>query len=300
MGAATGKILVGVDGSANSSAALRWAVAEAELQRARVMAFFAWGYVPPGHAGGGHVFTADYTAAAAKAALAEAIDDAVGAQIAKGIERHVTCELPPKALLSAASAADLLAIGARGVGGFLGLMLGSVSQACLHHTTVPLAIIRAPDAGPGGAPEAGAAPPTAGGRIVVGVDGSESARRALQWAVAEARRREASVDVVHGWQVPFAVPSPLAGLPLDDDFLEKEARAELDRIIEGAGEVDQPVPVEGLLVRGGAARAVLDAAQGADLVVLGTRGLGGFRGLLLGSVTHQVAHHVGCPMVVVP
>jgi nucleotide-binding universal stress UspA family protein len=53
-------------------------------------------------------------------------------------------------------------------------------------------------------------------------------------------------------------------------------------------------------VRGGAARAVLDTAPGADLVVLGTRGLGGFRGLLLGSVTHQVAHHVGCPIVVVP
>jgi nucleotide-binding universal stress UspA family protein len=134
----------------------------------------------------------------------------------------------------------------------------------------------------------------------VGVDSSESARRALRWALAEAREREARVDVVHGWQIPFAIPSPLAGVPLDDDFLEKHARAELDQMIEGANAGDVFAPVDGILVRGGAARAVLDTAPGADLVVLGTRGLGGFRGLLLGSVTHQVAHHVGCPIVVVP
>jgi nucleotide-binding universal stress UspA family protein len=300
MGEATGKILVGVDGSANSAAALRWAVAEAELRRAQVVAFFAWGYVPPGHAGDGRTFDAEYTAAAADAALADAVDDAVGAEVAGGIERRVVCDLAPKALLSAAAGADLLTIGARGVGGFRGLMLGSVSQACLHHTTVPLAIIRAPDVGPGGPPETGPAPPAAGGRIVVGVDFSDSARRALRWTLAEARRREARVDVVHGWQIPFAIPSPLAGLPLDDDYLEKHARAELDQMIEGADGRDHGAPVEGILVRGGAARAVLDTAPGADLVVLGTRGLGGFRGLLLGSVTHQVAHHVGCPVVVVP
>ena len=173
-------------------------------------------------------------------ALADAVDRAVGAEVAGGIERRVLCDLAPKALLSAAAGADLLTIGARGVGGFRGLLLGSVSQACLHHTTVPLAIVRAPDVGPGGPPETGPAPPAAGGRIVVGVEFSESARRALRWALAEARLREARVDVVHGWQIPFATPSPLAGLPLDDDFLEKQVRAELDRIIDGADAATTP------------------------------------------------------------
>jgi nucleotide-binding universal stress UspA family protein len=96
------------------------------------------------------------------------------------------------------------------------------------------------------------------------------------------------------------VPSPFAGVPLDVDVVEKDARSVLDRIVDGEHIRHQPAPVERILVRGGAARAVLDTSQGADLVVLGTRGLGGFTGLLLGSVTHHVAHHVRCPLVVIP
>jgi nucleotide-binding universal stress UspA family protein len=293
-------IVVGVDGSANSAAALRWAVHEAALRGDRVIAFFAWGYIPPGHAGDGRTFDAEYSASAAQAALAAAVEAAVGADVSKDIEQRVLCELAPKALLTNATGADLLAIGARGIGGFHGLVLGSVSEACLHHTTVPLAIIPSPEPAEGPADAGRASRGAESGRIVVGVDGSESARRALHWALGEARRRGASVDVVHAWQTPYIVPSPFAGVPLDVDVVEKDARSVLDRIVDGEDIRHQPAPVERILVRGGAARAVLDTSQGADLVVLGTRGLGGFSGLLLGSVTHHVAHHVRCPLVVIP
>ena len=294
-----GKILVGVDGSANSAAALRWALAEADLRHHRVTALFAWGYIPPGHAGEGRTFDADYGPADADAALASAIEAAVGAEVAGDVERRVVCDLAPKSLLTVAGGADLLVVGARGVGGFRGLLLGSVSQQCLHHTTGPVAIIRSP-----GSPDATAQADTAprqgaGGRIVVGVDDSDGARRALRWALEEGRLRHAGVDVVHAWQPPYFVPSPFAGMPIDPEIVEKHARGVLDRMVDGEDTRHQPEPVERILVRGAAAPAILDTAPGTDLVVLGSRGLGGFKGLVLGSVTHHVAHHIRCPLVVI-
>jgi nucleotide-binding universal stress UspA family protein len=293
-----GTILVGVDGSSNSAAALRWALAEADLRDHRVTALFAWGYIPPGHAGDGRTFDAEYGPADADAVLAAAIEAAVGAEVAGDIERRVLCDLAPKSLLKVAGGADLLVVGARGVGGFRGLLLGSVSQQCLHHATGPMAIIRSDprDAAPG----ADAAPRAAAGpRIVVGIDDSDAARRALRWALEEGRLRHAAVDVVHAWRLPYVVPFPFAGMPIDPEIAEKHARAVLDRMVDGEDTRHQPAPVERILVGGAAAPSILDIATGADMVVLGSRGLGGFKGLVLGSVTNHVAHHIGCPLVVV-
>jgi nucleotide-binding universal stress UspA family protein len=264
-----------------------------------VTALFAWGYIPPGHAGDGRTFDADYGAADADAALTAAIREAVGEATAATIERRLVADLAPKSLLAVGQGADLVVVGARGVGGFRGLLLGSVSEQCLHHANVPLAIVRAAPSPRGGVEATEPASP-AGGRIVVGVDGSDAARRALRWALEEARLRWARLDVVHAWQAPYVVPSPFMRVPIDPGAVEKHAQAVLDRVVDAEDIRRQPVPVEPILVQEGAARAVLDTAQGADLVVLGTRGLGGFRGLLLGSVSHHVAHHVRCPLVVVP
>jgi nucleotide-binding universal stress UspA family protein len=295
-----GDIVVGVDGSANGAAALRWAVAEAALRKDRVVALFAWGYIPPGHAGDGRTFDPEYGRADADAALVAAIEAAVGPERARSIERRVVGEVPTKALLAASAGAELLVVGARGAGGFQRLRLGSVSEGCLHHSTRPLAIIRS--ASPPEPAAAGEERQTWGpARIVVGVDASDSARRALRWALEEARLRHSAVDVVHAWHVPYTVHSPYAGIPMDIDVVvEKTARTVLDRVVDGEDLRRQPAPVERILACGGAASAVLDAAAGADLVVLGSRGLGGFKGLLLGSVTHHVAHHVRCPLVVIP
>jgi len=284
-----GEILVGLDASANGAAALRWALAEAGLRGGTVTALHAWGHTPPGHAGGGRTFDADYGAGDADAALTAAIAAAAGPEAVAAVARRVVCSPPAKALLSAATGADLLVVGARGVGGFRGLLLGSVSAQCLHHAIGPLAIVRSrtPDG-------------EDSGRLVVGVDGSDSSARALGWALAEARRRQARVDVVHAWQPPYVMPAPYTRMPLDPEVVEKDARQLLDRLLDREDLARQPAPVERIAVRGTPAGAILETALGADLVVLGSRGLGGFTGLLLGSVTHHVAHHVSCPLVVVP
>jgi nucleotide-binding universal stress UspA family protein len=137
--------------------------------------------------------------------------------------------------------------------------------------------------------------------IVVGVDGSERSKAALRWAVEEARLRNAEVRVVHAWAVYPAlyVDTPIAAADWDD------LRASAERFVRKF--VAENVPDhEGIEITtlapqatGTAARTLINTANGADLLVVGSRGLGGFRGLLLGSVSQQVVHHARCPVVIV-
>lgn len=138
------------------------------------------------------------------------------------------------------------------------------------------------------------------GRIVVGVDGSETSRRALRWAAAEARVRQAALEVVHAWSVPYLFALPHAPADLDPGWVRDAAQGTLDAAVDSLDSDEAPVPLARHLVNGGAAAALLEVAKGADMVVVGSRGLGGFSGLLLGSVGHQVAHHAPCPVVIVP
>jgi nucleotide-binding universal stress UspA family protein len=136
-------------------------------------------------------------------------------------------------------------------------------------------------------------------RIVVGVDGSSGSQYALAWALDEARRRGATLDVVHAWHVPYTLPTPIAPVPAFDlEPIEQSERLVLDRAIES--EDTSGIEVTRLLVCDTAARALIETAKGADLLVVGTRGRGGFSGLLLGSVSQAVTHHAPCPVVVVP
>ena len=135
-------------------------------------------------------------------------------------------------------------------------------------------------------------------RIVVGVDGSQSSRDALRWAVDEARRRNAALEAVYAWHQPFVIGYEYMG-EMNIGGFEDEAQQLLDAAV---GEVDTTgVPsVERILVAGGAAESLVEAAKGAALLVVGSRGRGGFSGLLLGSVSHQAAHHAPCPVVIIP
>ena len=117
-------------------------------------------------------------------------------------------------------------------------------------------------------------------RIVVGVDGSQASRRALRWAADEARRRQAILDVVHAWHMPFVGVDPYLAGYASQGLIEQDAAAVLDQDLAAADLRGVP-EVERILVRDGAARALLD-------------------GLLLGSVSQQVSLHAGCPVAITP
>lgn len=135
-----------------------------------------------------------------------------------------------------------------------------------------------------------------GARIVVAVDGSAGSLAALRFAFAEARMRDAELQAVCAWRYPDTYGAPIV-FPNDVDF-EEEARRTLDEAIATViGDGD--VPVTALTVRGDAVNVLLDAAVGAVLLVVGSRGRGGFTGLLLGSVSQQLAQHAPCPIVII-
>jgi nucleotide-binding universal stress UspA family protein len=135
--------------------------------------------------------------------------------------------------------------------------------------------------------------------IIVGVDGSEHSIVALRWAVEEARLRNARVEVVYAWRLPHVstMHEALHVLEIELD-LEQEAREFLRTIVEEAVP-DAQVQIEQTVREGPAASTLISAAEGAALLVVGSRGRGGFTGLLLGSVGQQVAQHAPCPVVIV-
>ncbi len=141
---------------------------------------------------------------------------------------------------------------------------------------------------------------------VVGVDGSEAARTALRWAVAHAPGRATSLRVLSAWQAPVFTPAVYGGpvgIPVDLDHFEQTAQAEIEQVAADVrdqlahDEID--LPVDGVSVQGGASSALLDASAQAALLVVGTRGRGGFSRLLLGSTSSQCATHAEVPTVVV-
>lgn len=136
-------------------------------------------------------------------------------------------------------------------------------------------------------------------RIVVGVDGSPNAKAALRFALEEAEIRGAAVHAVMAWHLPYYGGMAGMPLPVDADAIEGSYRAELaaavDAVVAGSD-----ATVQRHLVQGTPAGVLLDAAAEAAMLVVGSRGHGGFVGLLLGSVSQQVAAHAPCPVVIVP
>ncbi len=140
--------------------------------------------------------------------------------------------------------------------------------------------------------------------VVVGVDGSEGGRSALSVAVEEAALRNAGLRIVTAWQMP---PAVVAGFAFDSGFYQQsmaEARQHAETTAAEAAakvaELQPSISCEQSVVQGQAAEVLLQEAKDAVLIVVGTRGHGGFTGLLLGSVTQQVVHHAPCPVLVVP
>jgi nucleotide-binding universal stress UspA family protein len=135
-------------------------------------------------------------------------------------------------------------------------------------------------------------------RIVVGIDGSETARRALRWGAEEAIRRGARLEVVHAWTYPPM--STEEKLFVSAASLEQAAQDTLDAELVRLEEDGCAVTVTGRVLEGPAAEVLLRAAEGASLLVVGARGIGPLRSLLLGSVSSSCVRRAGCPVVVVP
>lgn len=138
-------------------------------------------------------------------------------------------------------------------------------------------------------------------KVVVGIDGSEGSRRALAWAAEEAHDHGAGLTVLASWSPPVALAGP--GYAAYPEYgavdLSGVATAELAAAVEAVLGEGPELPLERVVVEGHAAHLLVEASAGADLLVVGCRGHGGFAGMLLGSVSQHVAAHARCPVVVV-
>ncbi|WP_242605680.1 universal stress protein [Frankia sp. Cppng1_Ct_nod] len=294
-------IVVGIDASADAELALRWALTDAGLTGTRIRAVLAWG---PG--GRPRVVDdispsigVDDLERAALQVLHDAVRRTPACDLAVDVVERTVYDAPSDALVEESRDALMLVVGARGLARMRRMFVGSVSARCAQEAPVPVVIVRGP------------APPQPDRRpILVGVDGSVRSLAALRWAAVAARLRRVPLRVVHCWdaarygqaeQYRHAELSPHAGcLPMiDEAVLEKAARITLDTALEEGLASDSDVAVDAALVAGSAAHGLIVAARSAQLLVVGARGHGGFSGLLLGSVSHQVVTHAPCPVAVI-
>ena len=293
----TNEIVVGVDGSEESRLALRWGADEAMLRRTAVIAFNSWPFPNLGDRRFGEPMLPDPYETEGHAQ--RLVEDFVSGERVRIPGLMISVQTreghPVQSLTELSATASLLVVGARGSGGFLHTVLGSVSSALLLHSHCPLVIVRAPEEGDQIEPPAGR-PPT----IVVGVDGSAAANAALDWAISEARFRGARLRVVAVWTYPWVYAGPEGSIPpmaFQDQGPDMEAM--LKGLLEDRSDALSDVEVTVVVHEGASAPILLDEAKSADLLVVGSRGRGGFKGLLLGSVSRNCAYHAPCPVVII-
>ncbi|HEX2316121.1 MAG TPA: universal stress protein [Thermomonospora sp.] len=283
------QIVVGADGSDIALDAVAWAAAEAELRGASlriVHAVVPWLFDVPANPQVAAVRTWLYDNG--RAALDRAADRA--SATAPGV--RVTAELvpggPAKVLLEAAREAGMVVVGSTGVGGIAGTLLGSVALQVVSYAPCPAVAVHH-------------APARRHGRIVVGVDGSLSGRPAVRFAFEEAARRGVALRAVLAFTHPASTgPGDMQPLVYDPEVLAAEERRTLAESLAGHRQEFPDVTVTEQVVHARPTRALAEASGEADLLVVGSRGRGGFTGLVLGSVSHAMLHHTRCPIAVIP
>lgn len=270
-----GEIVVGYDGSSDSELALDWADELATEQGRRLRLLIS-------EVDQTQVFEATSEWHESKMAELErdAHDRLAGAQAKEKTVEMV--DIPPaQALIDASAKAATIVVGARGHSLLSGVLLGSVSQHVTRHASCPVVVTRTPYH-----PDSR--------RVIVGVDGSTGSRKALDFAFEHASRSGSSVTAIHGWRG--------AGGGYPGNGLVEEIQA-AERIIAealaGYAEQYPDVAVVTEAIPLPPQRALADASQAAELVVVGSRGRGAFTGLMLGSVGQSVLHHARCPVAVV-
>lgn len=287
-------VVVAVDGSDASNNAVRWA-ANTAMKRGvplRLAAsytmpqfLYAEGMVPPQE-----LFdelqaeTMEKIEAARDIAHEVAPDIKIGYTIAEGS--------PIDMLLEMSSDVTMLVMGSRGLGGLSGMVMGSVSAAVVSHASCPVVVVREDN---------NVTELNKYGPVVVGVDGSDISQLATDFAFAEAQARGCKLVAVHTW-MDMQVQASLAGLAAAQqewNVIEDEQTQVLHERLEPLLAKYPDVEVEMVITRDRPVRALVDAGTDAQLLVVGSHGRGGFRGMLLGSTSRALLQSAPCPMVVV-
>ncbi|WP_280222639.1 universal stress protein [Nocardia neocaledoniensis] len=274
-------IIVGVDGSAPASAAVSWATREAILHRVPLHLVYALGTGWDlgrriGEVGLHNQSFRDEGAAALAAAAHTARHEAGGDSVQ--ISTELAWPTPVRALAKRSRSARLLVLGTRGMDVFDRAVLGSVSAALVRRSTCPVVVVPA------------AHTPAESSPVLVGVDGSATSVRAVEVAFAQAAARH--VDVV-----------ALLARPRTDDHVAEHgpaqwAQATLSASLAGHAQEYPQISVQRIVAEGDPARLILDAAQVAQLIVLGSRGRGGVTGFTLGSVSRAVLDNAQVPVLI--
>ncbi|MEU7856033.1 universal stress protein [Nonomuraea sp. NPDC049141] len=272
-----GRIAVGVDGSAPATAAAEWAAVDARRRGLDLRIVHICEQWPHGVGD----FSTEYCAGALEAAADRARELAGEVEVTTDLRAGNVIE----ELIAESASADSLVLGSRGLGGFEGMVLGSVSTAVAGHARGPVVIVR------GGRREEH-------GRIVVGYDGSEHSEAAMEYAIEQARASHARLHVLYAWQLPVFAPYAAAYNSLLETAFQHEVRVAAERVVPWR-EKNPDVEITDEQLCEHPAGALIRAATTADLVVVGSRGLGGFASAVLGSVSRAVLHHVTCPVAVV-
>jgi nucleotide-binding universal stress UspA family protein len=276
-------VVVGVDCSAESLQAV--AVAAEEARRRDVPLRIVHARARPGaHFAGDdldNLAGGRFTAVLRRGA-------SVAAQVCSGLQVHTDLVdgRHTAVLLAEAQSAELLVVGHRGLGSLTGLLTGAVGLQLAGRTACPLLIVRG---------EACSA-----GQVVVGVDDASRSRALLEAAFEQAQRAGRPLKVVHIREIPRPELFRCAVFGHDLDAEERYEWGEMRTAVDAIAARHPDVPVSVELIWGRPVAALMGAAEGASMLVIGARGAGGFRGMVLGSVAMAATQHSPCPVVVVP
>ncbi|ANS70181.1 stress-inducible protein [Streptomyces lincolnensis] len=278
-------VVVGLDGSAESRAAAEWAAREAKRRFLPLRLVHVWEAVPEPMAVG------QFLGAETRQRSSELIQR----EVVEGLkQRHSGLDVsvdqllgrPAEELTRAATDAELVVLGSRGMSGLGGFLVGSVGQAVVAHTEQPVVLVRAGEQ-------------ATGGPVVLGLDTDHPDDTLLTFAFEAAARRVTPLRVVHAWNPP---PYFAYGLPADpelDAMLGKQDAATLAEVLRRWKEKYPAVQVVAESRAGSPAVHLTEASRGASLVVVGRRIRRSPLGAHIGSVTHAVLHHAAAPVAVV-
>jgi nucleotide-binding universal stress UspA family protein len=285
-------IVVGVDGSTSALHAALWAADEAAQRRLRMRLVYANNEFSFGATGGLAPPQSFFDAMqAAGFQLLADVESAVR-EVHPDLDISVNLQTaaPVPSLLAQTEDALLLVLGSRGTGGFRGILVGSTAVALVAHGDCPVAVIR-------GATED--ASPPAEGPVVVGVDGSPTSDAAIATAFDEASWRGAGLVAVHAWSEYASDHVRFEALDEGREQVEQVENELLAQRLAGWQEKYPDVDVRRVVTPGRPVEKLLDYAAGAQLIVVGSRGNGGFSGMLLGSTSQALIRHATCPLMVV-